>query len=99
MSLPPPLAGLLHAPIGAASSFATASKGKSQLCRQQYARAHQNDAERVVGWNFEHGIAYQIEPQAQIVMRLGPRARAWVRITTRDPRQRKHPKRSNAIEF
>ena len=64
---PDPLAGLLHAPIGAASSFATASKGKSQLCGQQYARAHQNDAERVVGWNFEHGV------KRRLLVRLGPR--------------------------
>jgi hypothetical protein len=36
-----------------------------RLC-QQYARAHQNDAERVVGWNFEHGVRLPKEPQAQI---------------------------------
>jgi hypothetical protein len=62
-----------HAPIGAASSFATASKGKSQLCRQQYARAHQNDAERVVGWNFEHGVRLPKRTPSAELTRLGPR--------------------------
>ena len=88
-----------YAPIGAVSSFPTASKGKSQLCCQQYARAHQNDAERVVGWNFEHGVAYQENPSAVCRRAWGLGRTLGYAIHARDPRQRKHPKRGNAIEF
>ena len=46
--------GLLeqHRPLKAQLNQAepsTTLNGKSQLCCQQYTRAHQNDAERVVG--------------------------------------------------
>jgi hypothetical protein len=54
--------GLLeqHRPLKAQLNQAepsTTLNGKSQLCCQQYTRDHQNDAERVVGWYFEHGSA------------------------------------------
>ena len=62
------------------------SKGKGQFCCQQYACAHQDNAEWVVGWHFEHRWQLlQKEPQARVRARLGPRARAWVRNTYARP--------------
>ena len=62
------------------------SKGKGQFCCQQYACAHQDNAEWVVGWHFEHRwLLLQKEPQARVRARLGPRARAWVRNTYARP--------------
>ena len=68
------------------SPSTSGSKGKGQFCCQQYACAHQDNAEWVVGWHFEHRwLLFQKEPQARVRARLGPRARAWVRRTYARP--------------
>ena len=75
-----PLIRVIHSPS------TSGSKGKGQFCCQQYACAHQDNAEWVVGWHFEHRwLLLQKEPQARVRARLGPRARAWVRRTYARP--------------
>jgi hypothetical protein len=75
-----PLIGIIRSPT------TSGSKGKGKFCCQQYACAHQDNAEWVVGWHFEHRwLLFQKEPQARVRARLGPRARAWVRKTYARP--------------